>query len=656
MDALQFLAEFGHIANAPGGVGRLRELILQLAITGRLIDREPDDVPASELIHENLAAQKRLVAHKRLKRLPPPQPVRSTDALWQLPEGWSWTRLGAVTNYGDAPKVEYPNVDEDTWVLELEDIEKGSSRLLNRVLARERTFQSTKNGFPAGAVLYGKLRPYLDKVLIADRSGVCTTEIVPISFFDGIEAAYLRWYLKSPYFIGYASASTHGMNLPRLGTDAAREALFPFPPGNEQASIVRKVNELMDLCAQLERQQHARRRLQNSLRQPALAAVGKATNPYELQAAWNRLAGNFGHLFSEPEDVAALRSMCVELAIRGELATGGDADQGESIETLVASLRESKRGRRVARIDEAHEPFPLPRNWAWVQFEDLLADSESGWSPKCDSEPRKPGEWGVLKVSAVTWGEFRPGENKRLPPSLRPRAECEARPGDFLLSRANTAELVARSVVVPERCPEKLLLSDKIVRLNFVDPSLKAWANLVNNSGYARDYYRANATGTSDSMRNVSRQIIHELPFPLAPRDVQRSILRKVGQLHAWCDELESRLRHARELAARFAAASVATFTGVNALRHEDSPVKPPQTELIAPLRLGEMPDVRSRAPLATMLARHDGEMSARELWQRYGGEIDAFYAQLKTEVGCRWILEPEPAEVRELAAAAEVA
>lgn len=76
--------------------------------------------------------------------------------------------------------------------------------------------------------------------------------------------------------------------------------------------------------------------------------------------------------------------------------------------------------------------------------------------------------------------------------------------------------------------------------------------------------------------------------------------------------------------------------------------MKAPQTELVAPVRLGMLPDVKDRAPLATILARHNGEMSAKDLWQRFGGEIDAFYAQLKTEVACGWILEPTPAEMRE--------
>lgn len=95
------------------------------------------------------------------------------------------------------------------------------------------------------------------------------------------------------------------------------------------------------------------------------------------------------------------------------------------------------------------------------------------------------------------------------------------------------------------------------------------------------------------------------------------------------------------------AVTTVAALTGITIKQDEDTAVKLPQTELVALIRLGTAPDVKAQAPLATLLARHLGEMSARDLWQRFGGEIDAFYAQLKTEVAHGWITEPAVAEVR---------
>ena len=105
MDAQQFLVEFGSIANAPGGVTRLRELILQLAVSGRLTERETGDVPAVNLIAENLELQRSLAAERRMKRQHAPTPIDTKSAPWLIPDGWAWTRLGAITNYGDAPKV-----------------------------------------------------------------------------------------------------------------------------------------------------------------------------------------------------------------------------------------------------------------------------------------------------------------------------------------------------------------------------------------------------------------------------------------------------------------------------------------------------------------------------------------------------------------------
>ncbi|MBK8509380.1 MAG: restriction endonuclease subunit S [Candidatus Competibacteraceae bacterium] len=434
----------------------------------------------------------------------------------------------------------------------------------------------------------------------------------------------------------------------RLPTEYFATRAFPLPPLEEQSRIVAKVDQLMALCDKLESQQQERRKLQNILRQSTLRAVACAQSSHELQNNWARLEANFRRLFSEPKDMEELRIIISELAIRGDLNESDPQNLNSNIDQLLAKFNTDKIGKKFAKINTIEEPFSLPNGWRWVLFEEILANSESGWSPKCDSESRRLNEWGVLKVSAVTWGKFQPEENKRLPSSMEPRLECEIKSGDFLLSRANTAELVARSVIVPMSCPGQLLMSDKIVRLNFLEESLKPWVNLVNNSAYAREYYKIRATGTSDSMRNVSRQVIHELPIPLPSIDVQKRILEKLDSLMSFCDLLESHLCHANQLASRFATAAVATLTGISLQQQEDDPVKIPQTELIAPLRLGAAPDAKAQAPLATILAHHNGELEAKYLLQRFGGDIDAFYAQLKTEVAHGWIQEPAVAEMRE--------
>ena len=116
------------------------------------------------------------------------------------------------------------------------------------------------------------------------------------------------------------------------------------------------------------------------------------------------------------------------------------------------------------------------------------------------------------------------------------------------------------------------------------------------------------------------------------------------------CAVLSSQVEAVKKQSTRLAVGAVSSLTGI-AIETEEEPMKAPQTELIAPVRLGTAPDIKVQAPLATILARHNGEMSAKDLWQRFGAEIDAFYAQLKTEVAHGWVLEPAPAEMREMPA-----
>lgn len=236
----------------------LRETILQLAVQGKLTVKWREENPsvehASELLKRIEAEKQQLIAEKKIKKEKPLPQIEDEDKPYELPEGWVWCRLGNYAHYGALKKYENKDASADTWVLELEDIEKSSSKLLNKVRFSNRSFKSTKSVFRSSDIVYGKLRPYLDKVIVADEDGVCTTEMIPIKSFSDSNSEYLRWFLKHPGFIDYANGSTHGMRMPRMGTDIAKNAIVSIPPSKEQQAIVEKVNSLMALCDELEQQ------------------------------------------------------------------------------------------------------------------------------------------------------------------------------------------------------------------------------------------------------------------------------------------------------------------------------------------------------------------------------------------------------------------
>jgi type I restriction enzyme S subunit len=169
----------------------------------------------------------------------------------ELPQGWLSCSLGDVVEYGKTAKAEPFEIAKSAWILELEDIEKDTSRLLEHRTFAERQSKSTKNSFEEGDVLYGKLRPYLNKVIVADQPGYCTTEIIPLKPNAALDGRFLFYWLKHPVFLDYVRNVSHGLNMPRLGTDAGKAAPFRLAPLAEQKRIADKLDAVLrrvDAC------------------------------------------------------------------------------------------------------------------------------------------------------------------------------------------------------------------------------------------------------------------------------------------------------------------------------------------------------------------------------------------------------------------------
>jgi len=252
MNPETFFDNFGLLADTPDGVRKLRELILQLAVQGRLVPQDPGEEPAAVLLEKIRAEKERLVKEKKIKKSKPLSLLKENDIPFKLPSSWTWIPLGEVVDYNGALKVSPNEIPDSAWLLDLEYIEKNTSRITQRITFKDKKSKSTKSKFEKGDVLYGKLRPYLNKVVVADEGGYCTTEIIPLRGYYGIFPKYLMYALKRPDFLEYVNSKTYGVKMPRLGTEDGRNALLPLPPFKEQRRIVSKVDQLMALCDELE--------------------------------------------------------------------------------------------------------------------------------------------------------------------------------------------------------------------------------------------------------------------------------------------------------------------------------------------------------------------------------------------------------------------
>lgn len=245
----------------------LKKSILQEAIQGKLVPQNPKDEPAQKLL-ERIAASRNesslslpkgtsstslrgARATKQSKN--PPSRIYHENGVWyeqigtaapkditdeipfEIPETWAWCRLGNCSDYAASKEKakSFENIQE-MWSLDLEDIEKNSGRIVKRLKVRERKIVGEKVVFKKGQVLYSKLRPYLKKILVAPEDGVCSSEIVPFSPFEYLDADYLVTVLKSPHVDYTINLVTYGVKMPRVGTDTMLNLLIPLPPLAEQ--------------------------------------------------------------------------------------------------------------------------------------------------------------------------------------------------------------------------------------------------------------------------------------------------------------------------------------------------------------------------------------------------------------------------------------
>lgn len=266
-------------------------------------------------------------------------------------------------------------------------------------------------------------------------------------------------------------AQAHGgVGLQHITKGKLERLCIPLPPLAEQRRIVSKVDELLGLCDELETRQGARRELRERLVQAALDQLLASRDPADFATHWQRLQANFDILFDTPEAIGGLRKALLHLAVVGKLVQQDKRDRpaNELLVDVQKVLGKDGASKRTGNIAYDNE-YVIPKSWKWARLDDLAMVMDSGWSPACSDDPTKSEkEWGVLKTTAVQEMEFLVHEHKQLPIGLEPRPEAEVKSGDILITRAGPKNRVGICCLVPT-VRRRLMLSDKIIRIHFVD-------------------------------------------------------------------------------------------------------------------------------------------------------------------------------------------
>ena len=443
-----------------------------------------------------------------------------------LPEGWAQCLLGDVVNYGKTEKIKIDDVELEDWILELEDIEKSSSKLLARVSVEERPFKSTKNIFQKGDVLYGKLRPYLNKVILADRNGICSTEIIPINAEPFIYNPYLFHWLKSGVFQAYVNSVSYGVNMPRLGTKDGNAAPLVLAPVAEQKEIAARLDNLLAQVDSIKTRLDAIPSILKRFRQSVLAVAvsGKLTEEWRKK--------NSSSSVSTQELLAEHRERWLREK-REELVSKGKLPKTDSWKAKY----------KPPEPVEVEKLWISPSSWAWTTVDTIATVTKlAGFEFTKLVNYTDEGSVAVLKAENIGKDGFKVTNYSKVSADV-----VEALPRSELFGGEALIVFVGAGVGQVGLVP-----TDKKY---FLGPNVAVVRNAANR--YESKYFeflirsllgKRNLLSFSKGAAQPSLSMgqIRKTSIPIPPYKEQTEIVCRVEQLFTFADQIEQRVKDAQ--------------------------------------------------------------------------------------------------------------
>jgi len=546
-----FFEHFEVLADTPNSVQKLREVILQLAVQGKLVSQDPNDEPASFLIEKIMAERKKLVEEGKVKNDKKLADINDDEVPIDLPKGWAIERFGKIIYVirGASPR---PKGDpryfskERTpfhWI-KISDIRKYAEGLILRDTDEFLTEEGAKKSV------------YLEKgtFILSNSATIGVPTILGINgcIHDGylafphlnenhISIKYLYYFFL--YFQGELKKKAFGGAQLNLNTSIVKSIALPLPPLEEQKRIVAKVDQLMALCDQLEARQQEKHEQRIRLNNAALDKLLTAPTPEEFAQHWQRICDNFNLLYDAPETVRQLRQAILQLAVQGKLVAQDQGDESAAVllEKIAAEKdqlvkeKKIKRIRSLPQIDPQQIPYELPYNWEWVRLGDVGHD--------CGQ--KKPDQkFTYIDVSVINKEQGVISENV----NILEASEAPSR-ARKLVSKGSVIYATVRPYLLNIAIIDKQFEPEPIVSTAFA--VLHPYSGILNKYLYyylrSRPfiaYVESEMIGMAYPAINDGKLYMGLVPIP--PLQEQKRIVAKADQLMALCDELEAGLVQAQ--------------------------------------------------------------------------------------------------------------
>lgn len=559
------------------GVKKLRELILELAVNGKLLEQYPDDTPANGLLERAAEARKQLIASKTLKNSKPLPPVTTDEAPSKLPAGWVWTRLGSIA------EINPRNTGDDALEVSFVPMPLVSTSYHGEHGEQPRKWSEIKQGyshFANGDIGLAKITPCFENSKAAVFSnlrngiGAGTTELhVARPLSPEINPYYLLLCLKSPRFLTEGvKVMTGSAGQKRVPKSYFAETPLPLPPEEEQHRIVQKVDELMALCDRLEQQTSDQLEahetlvdtLLDSLLKPAEGSLTQSDNLTELADNWARLAAHFDTLFTTEQRIDKLKQTILQLAVMGRLV---EQDAGaEHAESLLDRLTENRKAwlqeqssnnpecrtmlRKLNKLSQPKPAFALPLGWKpahLIQLCLMLVDCHNKTAPYTDNGIP------IIRTSNIRERRFVYDELKYVDEDTYKywSRRCPPEPGDIIFTREAP---MGEAAIIPE--DKTWCLGQRTMLIRPMHEHINnRFLLLVLTEPHLLE--RASEKAIGSTVKHLRVGDVENIIVPIPPLEEQHRIVQKVDELMALCDQLKERLNQAGETRCQLAEAVV---------------------------------------------------------------------------------------------------
>ncbi|MEI2682311.1 restriction endonuclease subunit S [Erwinia aphidicola] len=537
------------------GIKKLRELILELAVRGKLVPQDPNDEPASELLKYN-EKRKQELAKDGGKKTAANGNINFAEYYFETPKTWSWIRLGNLAKFIDYRGKTPKKTDSGIRLLTAKNIKKGFIDLNPEEFIAEQDYQLwMTRGFPKnGDILFTTEAPLgnaaiinlNDKFALAQRSICFQWHIREISPFMLIQI------LAKP-FQSQLNVQSTGMTATGIKAAKLKEIPVILPPMHEQEKVVARVKELMSLCNQLEQQSLSSLDAHQQLLETLLATLTDSQNAEEFAENWARISLHFDTLFTTEASIDTLKQTIIQLAVMGKLVPQDPNDEPASellkrIEQEKAQLVKEgkiKKQKPLPPVSDEEKPFALPVGWEWCRFEDIV-DIQSGITKGRNLAGRTLISVPYLRVANVQRGYLQLSDIKSIEIPVEEKDKYHVQKGDLLITEGGDWDTVGRTAVWTDTTFYVANQNHVFKARPLVNELNVKWLETFMNSSVSRDYF-AGASKQTTNLASINKTQLRGCFIALPPISETSRILDQYISLLNVCDTLKSHLQSAQQ-------------------------------------------------------------------------------------------------------------